>query len=78
MCFYFFDIVDSEGECIDDEGSEHSDFASARAQAIDGIRSILSASVREGAFSLDGYVRVRTADGATVSTVPFAEAVVLR
>lgn len=75
-CFYF-DVVDREGECIDEDGLELPDLGSAQAQAIDGIRSILSSDVRDGSICLSGHVRVRDEAGDTVLTIPFSEAVAL-
>ncbi len=77
MCCFYFDVLDGEGECIDEDGLELPDLGSAQAEAIDGIRSILSSNVRYGSICLNGHVRVRDEFGHTVLTVPFSQAVAL-
>ena len=75
MSLYFFDVLENGLLYGDDEGSRHADMPSVHRTAIDGIRSILSSSVREGILSLRGEVRIRDEQGGAVMVVPFSEAV---
>ncbi len=77
MCCFYFDVLDCEGECVDEEGVDLPDLSSARSQAIDGIRSMLSSSARAGSICLSGHVRVRDGDGRTVLNIRFREAVAI-
>ncbi len=77
MCRYYFDLVDCELHCIDDEGADCPDLATARLHAIRGIRDVLSSSVRAGSLCLKGHVSVRDPAGKPVLIVPFDEAVSL-
>ena len=78
MSVYFFDVYDGGLVCLDEEGTQHEGEAEARAHAIDGIRSIVSSAVRQGAFSLAGRVHVRDEAGAVAMVVPFTDAVAQR
>lgn len=75
MSVYFFDVYDDGLVCLDEEGTRHEGEAEALAHAIDGIRSIVSSAVRQGAFSLAGHVQVRHEAGAVAMVVPFKDAV---
>jgi hypothetical protein len=75
MSVYFFDVYDDVLICLDEEGTHHEGEAEALAHAVDGIRSIVSSAVREGAFSLAGRVHVRDSAGLVAMVVPFTAAV---
>ncbi len=75
MGVYFFDLLDGDGRCEDEEGMEFSSLASVHRHAIRCIRDLLSAAVARAQLSLDGRIEVRDAAGNLVLTVPFSEAV---
>ena len=72
---YYLHIYDSYGIAADEEGHDLPDLAAARSAAIEGIRCILSETVREGVMSFGGRIVIMDAWGHVVATVPFAEAV---
>ena len=77
MCQYYFDIIDCDGQCVDEEGSEWPDIEAARMSAIKGIRSLLSTAVLAGSLNLSGLIRVRDQNGACLLEVPFEDALVV-
>lgn len=74
---YHLHLYDRAGGSCDEEGVELPDVESARACAIDGIRSIVSAEVRGGRLDLDGRVEIADGAGSVLGAVPFSEAVEL-
>ena len=76
-CFYFH-IFNAKGLARDDEGRELPDLASARDEAIAGIRSILAEELRYGLIDLGGRIEVADERDRVLLEVSFAEAVELR
>ncbi|WP_409929049.1 DUF6894 family protein [Sphingomonas sp. BAUL-RG-20F-R05-02] len=72
---YHLHIYNYTGETLDQEGSEYSDIGIARAKAIAGIRSFLSAEVLEGKVDLRGYLDIADDDGTVLERIDFHDAV---
>ena len=77
MLRYYFDVIDGDGSCLDEEGSEWPDAEAARAHAIKGIRSLLCSTLTDGLLCLDGHIRVRSQHGSMPFDVSFGEAVAI-
>lgn len=75
---YYFDLVNREGSVADAEGAELAGLDAARRQAVAAVLSIVSEETRRGLVDLRGRIRVRDGRGATLFTLPFAEAVDIR
>jgi hypothetical protein len=71
-------LYDRAGVSSDEEGLELADLDSARARAIDGIRSIASQEVRGGRLDLEGRIEIADEAGTVLGTVRFPEAVEVR
>jgi hypothetical protein len=65
----------SLGFVEDEEGSELANLDRARAEAVAGVRSILSDDVKAGRIDLRGRIEVADAQGAVILLLPFCEAV---
>ena len=75
MPLYHFNIRNGHGFTADDEGLELSSVGDARAQALRGARSLISADVLEGTLDLSGQIEVTDALNDEVLTVRFSDAV---
>ncbi len=75
MARYHFNIRNGHGYTADDEGMDLSSDDAARAYAITGARSLMSAEMLEGRLDLDGQIEVTDGEQEPVMTVRFAEAV---
>jgi hypothetical protein len=76
---YYFHVHNSIGFVEDEEGRELPDEASARVEAVKGIRSILSEDVLGGVLDLKGRIDVvEEGDARPALTVAFEEAVEVR
>jgi hypothetical protein len=71
---YFFQIHNGTGLTEDQEGRELPDLAAARAEAVSGIRSIVSEEALEGQLDLEGRIEIRDGSERTLLVVGFAEA----
>jgi hypothetical protein len=71
---YYFHIFNSTSTVEDEEGLELPDLQAARAQAITGIRSVLSTEILTGVFDLRGRIDIADAEGKVVETVRYKEA----
>jgi hypothetical protein len=78
MPLYFLDVYNRTGCSRDEEGMELPDLDAARAQAVDGIRSILQDEVGHGAIDFEGRVEVRDENGTILATIVYREAVTVR
>ena len=67
-------LYNASGDVPDVEGADFADLADARAQAIAGIRSVLSAEVLEGEVSLRGRLEIVDDNGSLLDTIPFEDA----
>jgi hypothetical protein len=72
---YHFNIRNGCGFTADEEGLELSSDKAARAQAIRGARSLMSAEMLEGMLDLDGQIEVTDDWNDEVMTVRFRDAV---
>ncbi|MEA2998917.1 MAG: hypothetical protein QOK17_750 [Sphingomonadales bacterium] len=72
---FYLHIYNDHGEAEDDEGLEVPSLAVAREEAVQGIRSLLYAEVKNGSFNLAGRIDIKDASGTVLLTVPFKEAV---
>ena len=72
---YHFNIRNGSGFTIDEEGLDLFSETDARAQAVRGARSLMSAEVLEGMLDLDGQIEVTDALNGAVLTVRFRDAV---
>lgn len=75
MTRFYLHIHNAHGEAEDDEGLDLPSLAEAQEQAITGIRSLLSAEVRNGTMNLNGWIDIRDENGSVLVKVPFADAV---
>lgn len=78
MSRYFLHVYNREIIAPDEEGIELDGVATARGQAISGIRSIIAEEALNGVIDLGGHVDIANADGETLLVVPFREAFDLR
>jgi hypothetical protein len=72
---YRFNIHNGIGFVEDEEGRDLPDLAAARAEAVKGIRSILTEDVDQGHIDLCGRIEVVDDSGQSVLVIPFEEAV---
>lgn len=72
---YFFHIHNGLGLTEDEEGQELPSPEAAFAAALDGIRSLLSAGVREGELDLDGSLDIVDEAGILLRNIPFETAI---
>ena len=72
---YFFHIREGGSLVRDEEGIQLVDDASARAEALRGARSLLSAAVCEGRLPLDHAIVVADEAGAVLFELSYREAV---
>lgn len=75
---FFFHIRNGLGFTEDEEGQELASVEDARAAAVVGARSLLSAEVVEGQLDLRGRIEVRDGEGRGVATVEFGDVVEIR
>ena len=78
MPHYHFNIRNGSGFTRDEEGLELSSEQDARAEAVKGARSLLSAEVMEGTLDLTGQIEVTDEANDEVMTVHFSDAVRIR
>ena len=71
--FHLFNSIDAR----DREGRELPDLAAATGEAVTDIQSIISGDAKDGRVDLRGRIEIAGADGATLKTVRFTDAVVL-
>ena len=72
---YHFNIRNGSGFTIDEEGLDLFSETDARAQAVRGARSLMSAEVLEGMLDLGGQIEVTDDLNGAVLTVRFRDAV---
>ena len=78
MARYYFNIRNGIGLTADDEGLELPSKTDARALAIKGARSLLSAEVMEGRLDLTGQIEVTDDDNEEVMTVRYRDVVCIQ
>jgi hypothetical protein len=77
MPLFFLHLHNSLGFLEDEEGRDLADLAAARGEAVRSIRSLLAEEIRRGRIDLRGRVEIAGADGETLATVLYTEAVQL-
>ena len=75
MPLFYFNIHNGNGLTEDEEGRELPDEGAARAEALQGIRSILAEDVRQGRLDLHGRIEVLDAAKRPLFAVTYADAV---
>jgi hypothetical protein len=75
---YHLNIRNGVGLVLDEEGREFVDLDAARADAIDGIRSVISEEARSGLLDLTGRIEITDGDGHLLCLVGYEEAMDLR
>ena len=75
MPIFYFHVCNGNGFVEDEEGTELPDVATARKQAISGLRDIMASEMKEGEINLGSFVEIEDEDHELVATVPFIEAV---
>lgn len=78
MPLFFLNVYNRTGWSRDEEGMELPDLEAARAQAVDGIRSILQDEVAHGGIDFEGRVEVLDEAGNLLATITYRDAVALR
>lgn len=78
MPLYYLHIYNGSGFVEDSEGQELNDLDAARAEAVEGIRSVLASEVLKGSLDLRGRIEVVDGRGAVLAIVPFSEAVAVQ
>ncbi|MGI4732047.1 MAG: DUF6894 family protein [Janthinobacterium lividum] len=74
MAIFHLHIRTGDQVYPDLEGLELSDLAAARAEAIRGARSLMSAEVLGGTLTLDQSIEIEAADGRHLASIAFADA----
>jgi hypothetical protein len=74
MPHFFFDIHNGNGLTEDEEGRDLADDGAARAEALQGIRSILAEDVRQGRLDLHGRIEVLDDARRPLFVISFGEA----
>ncbi len=75
---YYFHVRNGNGLVEDDEGRNLPDRDTARAEALKGVRSMLSEDVLSGFLDLQGTIDVVEEAGEPVLSLDFGEAVDVR
>jgi hypothetical protein len=78
MPHFYFQVQNGQGYTPDEEGLDLEDEASARAMAMDSIRSMVAEEVRKGVLDLDGHIDVLDHGAVRLTRVEFAEAFTIR
>jgi hypothetical protein len=78
MARYYFNVRNGSGYTEDEEGQEIADADGARAKAVEGALSLLSAEVLTGSLDLRGRIEVTDEAGELVHLVNFEDALQVR
>ena len=78
MTKFYLNIQNGIGLVIDEEGRELDSLEAARAEAVGGIRAIISEEAKTGLLDLTGRIEVMDAEGHLLSVVGYADAMELR
>ena len=71
---FFFDLFNGHGEIRDEEGSDFSDQAAAKATALASIRSMVCEDAGNGIIDLTGRIDIKNPDRALLMSVTYFEA----
>ena len=72
---FFLHICNGSGFTEDENGRDYADVDEARAAAIEGIRDLMSAELRQGQINIASYVEIEDENRLLMGTVAFTEAV---
>ena len=75
---FFFHLHDVSGLVPDEEGREFGSIDSARAHALQGIRSIISDDAKSGTIDVTLTLEVADESGVSLFTLGFDEAIQMR
>jgi hypothetical protein len=75
---FYLNIYNTVSDTPDEEGAEFSDLSAARASAVAGIRSFLSAELLEGSVDLHGHLEIVDEAGTVVETLTFKDVVEIK
>jgi hypothetical protein len=75
---YYFHVQNGNGYTADEEGIDLEDAGSARAMAMDSIRSMVAEEARKGVLDLDGFVDVLDQGAVRLTRIGFPEAFAIR
>ena len=78
MPHYYLHVCNGQGFAEDESGQEFADEGAARRAAIDGLRDLMSAELRQGELNMGSFVEIENAAHELVATVSFEEAVRVR
>jgi hypothetical protein len=74
---YFFHVFNDQTS-LDEEGQEFPDLDAARAHAIEGARSLMWDSLKEGHIDLSHHIAIQNDQGELLLDVKFGDAVAVR
>jgi hypothetical protein len=74
---FYLNIRNGNGFTPDEEGRDFAGAEEARAEAVKGARSLLSAEVEQGQLDLRGAIEVTDEQGAHVMSIAFRDALVI-
>ncbi len=77
MPHFYLHLCNGQGLVEDEEGRDYPDLEAARAEAVDGLRSIMAGEVRGGALNIAAFIEIEDEKRQHVATVHFAEAVII-
>jgi hypothetical protein len=72
---FFLHVCNGSGFTEDETGQEYADLREARDAAIDGIRDLMSAELKQGQINIASYIEIEDEDRRLMGTVTFTEAV---
>jgi len=75
---YYFHVRNGHGFVRDEEGQMVSPDKSVRQIAIDGARSVMAADILDGFLDLSGQIEVADDENATILTLRFGDAIIMK
>jgi hypothetical protein len=75
MSRFYFSVITTAEEIIDEEGTELPDLDAARAEAIEDARTLMSDAILGGRDISDRSIEISNESGEVLMVVPFADAV---
>lgn len=77
MVRYFMHLRDGTGELIDPEGIEYSSVEALRKAVLGAARELMSSDIRNGVVDLRFRIDAENAQGDSIYTLPFKQAVTI-
>ena len=72
---YYLHVCNGQGFSEDETGQEFANERAARQGAIDGLRDLMSAELRQSELNLGSFIEIENETHELVATIPFEEAV---